>query len=50
MKKGRWYPAVGLAVATALLVSASALVSADRQVVWGHTEGLTQEEILEKLL
>ncbi len=49
MKKGRWYPAVGLAVATALLVSASALVSADRQVVWGHTEGLTQEEILEKL-
>lgn len=49
MKRNMLIPVAGLALATALLVSASVWVSADRQVVWGHTEGITQDEIMEKL-
>lgn len=49
MKKKFWVPVVALAMATALLVSLSVFVSAGRQAVWGHTEGLIGEEILERL-
>ena len=49
MKRNMLISVAGLALATALLVSASVWVSADRQVVWGHTEGITQDEIMEKL-
>ena len=49
MKRNRFIPAAGLTIATVLLVSASVWVFENRPTIWGHTEGMTQEEIMEKL-
>ena len=49
MKRNRFIPTAGLAIATVLLVSASVWVFENRPTIWGHTEGMTQEEIMEKL-
>ena len=49
MKRNRFILATGLTIATVLLVSASVWVFENRPTIWGHTEGMTQEEIMEKL-
>ena len=49
MKRNMLISVAGLALATVLLVSASVWVFENRPTIWGHTEGMTQEEIMEKL-
>lgn len=49
MKRNRFIPVAGLAIATALLVSTSVWIFENRPTIWGHTEGITQDEIMEKL-
>lgn len=49
MKRNRFIPAAGLTIATVLLVSVSVWAFENRPTIWGHTEGMTQEEIMENL-
>lgn len=49
MKRNRFIPAAGLAIATILLVSTNVWIFENRPTIWGHTEGMTQEDIMEKL-
>ena len=47
--KNKWKILLATALAAAALVGVSVFVSADRREVWGHTDGLTDEEILQQL-
>lgn len=49
MKNKVWRPILALAMATALLLSLCVFVSADRQMIWGHTDGLSGEDVMQKL-
>lgn len=49
MKQNRFIPAAGLAIATILLVSTNVWIFENRPTIWGHTEGMIQEDIMEKL-
>ena len=47
--KNKWKIFLATALAVAALVGVSVFIAADRREVWGHTDGLTDEEILQQL-
>lgn len=47
--RNKWRIFCASVLAAAALIGVSAFLSADRREVWGHTDGLTDEEILQQL-